>query len=113
MTNGASTDRRVALHGEVGRGDFVEITINGQRCMAYAGETVATALMAMGIRSFRRTARAGAPRGLYCGMGVCYDCLVVVNGRPNTRACMTYVRDSMEVQLQEGWAAQSAEEVDR
>lgn len=113
MTNGESTDRRLALHGEVRRGDPVEIIIGGERCTAYAGETVATALMAIGTRSFRRTARAGSSRGLYCGMGVCYDCLVVVNGRPNTRACMTYVRNGMKVQLQEGWAAQSPQEGDR
>ena len=44
----------------------------------------------------------GEPRGVFCGMGVCFDCLVVVDGVPNTRACTTWVRDGMQVARQEG-----------
>ena len=60
------------------------------------GETVAAALAAADIVAVRR-ARSGAPRGPFCGMGVCFDCLVTVDGRPNQRACLTKVAENMEV----------------
>lgn len=66
---------------------------------------MAAALMAAGQVVFRRTARGNAPRGLFCGMGVCYDCLVVIDGQAGRRACMTEVSDGMRVELQEGWGA--------
>ena len=53
--------------------------------------------------SSTRTTRGGAPRGVFCGMGVCFDCLVVVDGIPNTRACVTWVREGMNVQRQVGF----------
>jgi D-hydroxyproline dehydrogenase subunit gamma len=96
-------DRRLPGHGDVERGESVTILVDGQKTAAHLGETVAGALMGMGKRVFRETFRRGVPRGLYCGMGVCYDCLVVVDGRPNTRACMTYVTDGMEVATQKAW----------
>jgi sarcosine oxidase subunit alpha len=96
-------DRRLPGHGEVERGGEVGLRVDGQQVQAHLGETVAGALMAASVRTFRVTFRRKLPRGLYCGMGVCYDCLVVVNGRPNTRACMTYVADGMEIELQKGW----------
>jgi aerobic-type carbon monoxide dehydrogenase small subunit (CoxS/CutS family) len=71
------------------RGNIFTIYINGQPAQAYPGETLATALMANGIRTFRHTAIRGEPRGLYCGMGICFECLVTVNGRANLRACQT------------------------
>ena len=97
------TDRRLPGHGEVERGEKVTLTVDGKDLEAHLGETVAGALMAAGIRTFRETFRRRLPRGLYCGMGVCYDCLVVIDGRPNTRACMAYVADGMKVELQKGW----------
>jgi predicted molibdopterin-dependent oxidoreductase YjgC len=96
-------DRRLPGHGELERGDQITLLVDGHEVTAYLGETVAGALMATAIRTFRETFRRKRPRGLYCGMGVCYDCLVVVDGRPNTRACMTYVADGMRVDLQQGW----------
>jgi predicted molibdopterin-dependent oxidoreductase YjgC len=63
---------------------------------------VATVLMAEGHAATRTTPR-GASRGVFCGMGVCFDCLVVVNGVPNTRACMTFVEDGMRISRQHGW----------
>ena len=56
---------------------------------AFAGETVAAVLLAEGIRVLRYTTKRGEPRGVYCGMGICFDCLVTLNGRPNVRACQT------------------------
>ncbi len=85
----------------VQRGEAVEIEVDGQRVRAYAGETVAAALIAEAGPATRTTAH-GATRGYYCGMGVCFDCLVVVDGVPNTRACMTPVASGMRVERQRG-----------
>jgi predicted molibdopterin-dependent oxidoreductase YjgC len=83
------------------RGPAVTITVDGQARTAYAGETVAAALMAEDVLATRRTA-SGAWRGVYCGMGACFDCLVVADDVPNTRACMTLVADGMRIALQQG-----------
>ena len=66
---------------------------------AIEGETVAAALAAAGISALRRS-RSGEARGIFCGMGVCFECLVTVDGRPAQRACMTKVRDGMSVAAQ-------------
>jgi D-hydroxyproline dehydrogenase subunit gamma len=77
------------------------VLLDGRPARAFAGETVAAVLIAEeGLRA-RRTA-GGAARGIYCGMGVCFDCLVVVDGVPNTRACMTLVADGMRIERQAG-----------
>ena len=67
-----------------------------------AGQTVGAALTAAGVRSWRTTRSTGRPRGLFCGIGICFDCLVVVDGRPNERACLVKADLSMVVQTQEG-----------
>jgi hypothetical protein len=66
------------------------------------GQTVGAALVAAGIRSWRTTRRAGRPRGLFCGIGVCFDCLVTVDGRPNERACLLAAVPDMDVRTQDG-----------
>ena len=75
------------------------IVVNGRPCPAYQGETVHAALLAAGYRVLRHTVKTGQPRSFFCGMGVCYDCLVTIDGVPNQRACMTLVRDSMEIRI--------------
>jgi predicted molibdopterin-dependent oxidoreductase YjgC len=69
-------------------GVVIAIQFEGERIEARAGESLAAALVAHGVTSFRTT-RLGTARGMFCGMGVCQDCLVEVDGRPNQRACMT------------------------
>lgn len=64
------------------------------------GQSLAAALTAAGITALRQTRREGPGRGLFCGMGVCQDCLVVVDGEPNQRACMTKARDGQAVAWQ-------------
>ncbi len=64
-----------------------EIVVDGRPLPAAPGQSVAAALLAGGIRSWRRT-RGGKSRGLFCGIGVCFDCLVTVNGRRSVRACL-------------------------
>jgi sarcosine oxidase subunit alpha len=72
------------------------IVVNGKQAGAFAGESVATALLGLGLRTFRHM-EDGTPRGLYCGMGVCFDCLVTVDGVENVRACMTPVTEGMVI----------------
>lgn len=74
----------------------IRFRFDGIEIEALAGETIAAALAASDIVAVRE-ARSGAPRGPFCGMGACFDCLVTVNGRPNQRACLTNVAIGMEV----------------
>jgi len=76
------------------------ITVNGQPVDAYPGESIAATLLAAGHRIFRRTAQ-NAPRGLFCGMGICYDCLVTVDGVPNVRSCVTPASPGCAVEVPE------------
>jgi predicted molibdopterin-dependent oxidoreductase YjgC len=73
------------------------IQVDGEPVPAFAGESVATVLLTLGRRTFRHTEH-GAPRGLFCGMGVCFDCLVTVDGIENVRACLTAVAEGMVVE---------------
>ena len=84
------------------RGRPLRFTFDGRDLEAFEGETVAAALLAEGYRTLRRTSGRGAPRGLFCGMGVCFDCLVQIDGRPNRQACLTRLRDGMRVETQIG-----------
>lgn len=93
-------DRRI--QDGVERGGAVDIEIEGEMLRAYEGETIAAALLAAGKHSFRRTARRGEPRGVYCGMGVCFDCVMTVNGIPNVRTCQARVSAGMIVRTQMG-----------
>ena len=93
-------DKRIG--GPIERGEALQITVDGESVTAYSGETIATVLLASGRRIFRHTARQGEPRSLFCGIGVCYDCLVTVDGVPNQRACMTFVRPGLAVRRQSG-----------
>jgi D-hydroxyproline dehydrogenase subunit gamma len=95
---------RAPLPQGLRRGAAVTINVDGVPLQAHLGETVAAALIADG-ESALRTTRGGSPRGLYCGMGVCFECLVMVDGVPNTRACMTWVSDGMEIRHMEGLVA--------
>jgi predicted molibdopterin-dependent oxidoreductase YjgC len=73
------------------------VRVDGQPVPAFAGESVAAVLLALGRQTFRHTDRNHAPRGLFCGMGVCFDCLVTVDGVENVRACMTPVHEGMVI----------------
>ena len=81
---------------------MTDFSFDGKPIPFRPGQSVGAALTGAGIRSWRSTRRTGRPRGLFCGIGVCFDCLVVVDDVPNTRACMTWVRDGMRVLRQDG-----------
>ena len=73
----------------------VTVTFAGRTLHAREGQSVAAALTAAGVRSWRTTRRGHQPRGLFCGIGVCFDCLLTIDGRPAQRACLVPVRDGM------------------
>ncbi len=93
----------------VRRGDSFEIEVDGIPTSAHQGETVASVMLASGSQALRNTRKEGRPRGLFCGIGVCYDCLVVVDGRANVRACMTRAVPGMKVRTQQGIGGEEGE----
>jgi len=75
----------------------VTISFDGEAITALPGESVAAALSAAGILAYRRTA-SGAPRGLFCGMGACFDCIVTIDGKANQRACLAKVAQGLRIE---------------
>ncbi len=82
------------------RGEPVTILFEGRKIEAYAGETVAAALLASGVKMLLRSMKYQRPRGRYCLSGTCNTCLMRVDGNPNVRTCQTLVRHGMEVERQ-------------
>ncbi|MFY1635700.1 FAD-dependent oxidoreductase [Solwaraspora sp. WMMB335] len=74
-----------------------EISFGDRRIVVLPGQTIAAALHAADVRSWRRTRSGGRPRGLFCGIGACHDCLISVNGGPAVRACLTEAAHGDEV----------------
>ena len=65
----------------------VTITVDGKTAAGVTGQSLAGVIMASGTLGFRQTSVGGRPRGVFCGIGVCFDCLVEVNGQRDVRAC--------------------------
>lgn len=84
------------------KGLEVRLTIDGREVRARAGDTVAAALIAAGLRQSRTTPVSGAPRGPYCMMGVCFECLVTVDGVGNRQGCLVPVAEGMKIETQQG-----------
>lgn len=80
----------------------VTIYYNGTPIEALEGEPIASALINAGIHAFRTTQKRHEPRGIFCAIGRCTDCKMIVDGVPNTRTCITPVKDGMRVETQEG-----------
>ncbi|WP_412076414.1 (2Fe-2S)-binding protein [Streptomyces xanthophaeus] len=78
------------------------IEFDGRELPAQEGQSLAAVLWGAGILAWRTTRESGAPRGVFCGIGSCYDCLVTVNGSPNQRACLVPARPGDTVTTQEG-----------
>jgi predicted molibdopterin-dependent oxidoreductase YjgC len=91
-------DLRVA---NIDRRETINIHVNGRAIAATPGETVMAALTAAGFKILKKSNVRGEARGPFCGMGVCYECLVTINGVPKQRSCMTEVEDNMEIQIHE------------
>ena len=82
----------------------IEFTFDGEKIDAITGQSVAAALLAANQRTLRKTRFNNNERGVFCGIGVCFDCLVVIDGAPNQRACITEVKAKMVVRTQVGGA---------
>ncbi|GAB3250655.1 (2Fe-2S)-binding protein [Kineosporia babensis] len=73
------------------------ISIDGATHEVEAGISVTAALRATGTAAVRTHLVTGEPRGPWCGMGTCFECLVEIDGEPETRACLTPVRDGLDI----------------
>ena len=80
----------------------VTIYFDGTPIEALEGEPIAAALINAGINAFRTTPKLHKPRGIFCAIGRCTDCMMIVNGVPNTRTCVTMVEDGMKGETQHG-----------
>jgi D-hydroxyproline dehydrogenase subunit gamma len=89
------------LHKSMETGTPVTIYVDGVPVEAHEGQTIAAALFAAGRVVLRRTRRHKEPRGVYCGMGVCFECRVKVGEEPALRACLTLVADGMHIRTLE------------
>jgi sarcosine oxidase subunit alpha len=79
----------------------VRLTIEGKEISAIQGDSVAAAMLVSGFACTRITHEEGKRRAPYCMMGICFDCMVEINGIPNQRACQILVQEGMRVNIQE------------
>jgi predicted molibdopterin-dependent oxidoreductase YjgC len=82
--------------------ETVNICLNGQLLQVAKGLTVAATALSQGQHFTRTTPISDSKRAPYCMMGVCYDCLMVIDGKANQRACATYVEEGMHIEIQQG-----------
>ena len=80
----------------------LEFTFDDQTITAISGQSIGAALLAANQRTLRKTRSNNKDRGIFCGIGVCFDCLVVVDGVSNQRACLIEAKPGMKVQRQVG-----------
>jgi predicted molibdopterin-dependent oxidoreductase YjgC len=83
-------------------GQTVNVTVEGKPVAVASGDSVAAAVFAAGFDHTRTSPISGDRRAPYCMMGVCFECLVEIDGVPNQQACMTRVREGMHIKLQKG-----------
>lgn len=98
------TTMRIEEHpilGKQEKGALVTFFYNGNPMEGYEGEAIAAALRAAGVMAHRHTAK-GSPRGIFCAIGRCTDCVMIVDGKPNIRTCVTPLVAGMKVQTQYG-----------
>ncbi|MCR5690873.1 MAG: (2Fe-2S)-binding protein [Eubacterium sp.] len=91
--------------GKTERGREVEFTFDGQTLKGYENEPIAMALKANGVMTHRYTKKEHKPRGIFCAIGRCTDCVMVVDGKPNIRTCVTPLKEGMVVVTQDGTQA--------
>lgn len=94
--------------GEPQKGKKVSFTMDGISMEGFEGEPIAAALKANGVLIHRYTKKEHKPRGIFCAIGRCTDCVMVVDGKPNVRTCVTPLREGMKVQTQDGVVAKEA-----
>ena len=104
---------RIAEHpilGVVEKGRKVRFTFDGKEIEGYEGEPVAAALKAAGVMVHRYTQKEHKPRGIFCAIGRCTDCVMIVDGVPNVRTCITPLKEGMNVRTQYGVSDKAFEE---
>ena len=80
----------------------ITFTYDGTPITGYEGEPIAIALEAAGIMIHHYTKKNHEPRGIFCAIGRCTDCVMVVDGKPNVRTCITPLKEGMDVRTQYG-----------
>jgi aerobic-type carbon monoxide dehydrogenase small subunit (CoxS/CutS family) len=78
----------------------VRFTFNGEPFKGVEGQSISAALMATGVRELRKTRFDGEPRLIFCGIGICFDCVVVVDGVANQRACLVEINEGAKIESQ-------------
>lgn len=81
---------------------LVHFTLDGKDMSGYEGESIAAALKTAGVMIHRYTSREHKPRGIFCAIGRCTDCVMIVDGQPNVRTCITELKEGMKIQTQYG-----------
>lgn len=93
--------------GKIEKGPEVIFEFDGQKMKGYQGEPIAMALRAAGVMTHRHTMKNDMPRGIFCAIGRCTDCVMVVDGKPNVRTCVTPLAAGMKVETQYGVRAKA------
>lgn len=88
---------------------LVTFIYNGKILQGYEGEPIAVALRAAGVMVHRYTKKNHEPRGVFCAIGRCTDCVMVVDGKPNIRTCITPLKEGMVVETQYGASSEKEE----
>lgn len=110
------TSERIAVHPILGvpeKGRQVQFTYNGKTMSGCEGEPVAMALKATGVMVHRYTKKRHEPRGIFCAIGRCTDCVMVVDGVPNIRTCVTPLAEGMDVRTQDGVTPLAGDKADK
>lgn len=105
-------EKRIAEHPILGvqeKGRPVNFTYDGRELCGHEGEPIAAALKAAGVMVHRYTKKEHRPRGIFCAIGRCTDCVMVVDGKPNVRTCVTPLKEGMKIQTQYGVSAEPFE----
>ncbi|MFT4036778.1 MAG: (2Fe-2S)-binding protein [Thermomicrobiales bacterium] len=110
--HGAGRIQRHELLGELPVAGQVTVFLDGAPIRGRAGEPLLATLLAAGVRVMRTMPELGDPRGGYCLVGRCADCQMVVDGVPGSRACVTTVREGMQVQTQHGLGEENWESLE-
>jgi predicted molibdopterin-dependent oxidoreductase YjgC len=91
------------------KGKLVNFELDGRVMQGYEGEPIAIALKANGVMIHRYTAKGHQPRGMFCAIGRCTDCVMIVDGKPNVRTCVTPLQAGMKIATQYGVSLQEQE----
>ena len=104
---------RIAEHpilGTIEKGEKVQFTFDGRLLEGFEGEPIAVALRSNGVLVHRYTTKRNEPRGVFCAIGRCTDCIMIVDGKLNVRTCVTPLQGGMVVETQIGKGPQRSSE---